>query len=146
VKVLWLVSITIPAAADACGLQAKEIGGGWLSGALGGMTAAPDAPALTVASVGARAESRGDRVAGIRLAAHAERHVVQQEAHTVIAHREHDVRIAVRLGLIEEGLDPICRKIFSAAVQHGDLQIIAAGSERHRRQHAQQHADRQQQR
>ena len=48
-KVLWLVSITIPAAADACGLQAKEIGGGWLSGALGGMTAAPDAPAITVA-------------------------------------------------------------------------------------------------
>ena len=94
----------------------------------------------------ARADSRGDRVAGIRLAAHGERHVVQQEAHTVIAHREHDVRIAVRLGLIEEGLDPICRKIFSAAVQHGDLQIIAAGSERHRRQHAQQHADRQQQR
>ena len=94
----------------------------------------------------ARADSRGDRVAGIRFAAHGERHVVQQEAHTVIAHREHDVRIAVRLGLIEEGLDPICRKIFSAAVQHGDLQIIAAGSERHRRQHAQQHADRQQQR
>ena len=94
----------------------------------------------------ARADCRGDRVAGIRLAAHVERHVVQQEAHTVIAHREHDVRIAVRLCLIEEGLDPICRKILSAAVQHGDLQIIAAGSERHRRQHAQQHADRQQQR
>ena len=56
-KVLWLVSITIPAAADACGLQAKEIGGGWLSGALGGMTAAPDAPAITVASVDARAET-----------------------------------------------------------------------------------------
>ena len=37
-KVLWLVSITIPAAADACGLQAKEIGGGWLSGALGATT------------------------------------------------------------------------------------------------------------
>ena len=54
-KVLWLVSITIPAAADACGLQAKEIGGGWLSGALGGMTAAPDAPAITVASVDAPA-------------------------------------------------------------------------------------------
>ena len=56
-KVLWLVSITIPAAADARGLQAKEIGGGWLSGALGGMTAAPDAPAITVASVDARAET-----------------------------------------------------------------------------------------
>ena len=56
-KVLWLVSITIPAAADACGLQAKEIGGGWLSGALGGMTAAPDAPAITVASGDARAET-----------------------------------------------------------------------------------------
>ena len=56
-KVLWLVSIPIPAAAGACGLQAKEIGGGWLSGALGGMTAAPDAPAITVASVDARAET-----------------------------------------------------------------------------------------
>ena len=50
-KVLWLVSITIPAAADACGLQAKEIGGGWLSGALGGMTAAPDILFGTLATV-----------------------------------------------------------------------------------------------
>ena len=56
-RVLWLVSITIPAAAAACGLQAKEIGGGWLSGALGGILAAPDAPELTVASVDPRAAS-----------------------------------------------------------------------------------------
>lgn len=53
-NVLWLVSITIPAAAAACGLPAREVGGGWLTGQLGAVAAAPDAPALTIASVDAR--------------------------------------------------------------------------------------------
>lgn len=35
----------------------KRSAGDWLSGALGGRTAAPDAPAITVASVDARAET-----------------------------------------------------------------------------------------
>lgn len=53
-KVLWLVSITIPAAAAACGLPASEVGGGWLTGALNALCAAPDAPELTVCSVDGR--------------------------------------------------------------------------------------------
>ena len=53
-QVLWLVSITIPAAAAACGLPAKEVGGGWLTGQLEALRALPDAPALTVCSVDSR--------------------------------------------------------------------------------------------
>ena len=53
-QVLWLVSITIPAAAAACGLTAREVGGGWLTGQLDALQALPDGPALTVCSVDAR--------------------------------------------------------------------------------------------
>lgn len=53
-NVLWLVSITIPAAAAACGLPPREVGGGWLTGQLGALAALPDAPALTICSVDAR--------------------------------------------------------------------------------------------
>ena len=50
-RVLWLVSITIPAAAAACGLAANEVGGGWLTGQLTALRALPGAPELTVCSV-----------------------------------------------------------------------------------------------
>ena len=50
-KVLWLVSITIPAAAAACGLKAREIGGGWLTGALEAVRTAPNPPQLMICSV-----------------------------------------------------------------------------------------------
>ncbi|MEE0800039.1 MAG: glycosyltransferase [Gemmiger sp.] len=53
-KVLWLVSVTIPAAAAACGLDAREIGGGWLTGAMRGIREAPNAPSLLLCSVDAR--------------------------------------------------------------------------------------------
>ncbi len=53
-RVLWLVSITIPAAAAACGLPARDVGGGWLTGQLGALRALDGAPALTVCSVDAR--------------------------------------------------------------------------------------------
>ena len=42
-NVLWLVSITIPAAAAACGLPPREVGGGWLTGQLGALAAGPGA-------------------------------------------------------------------------------------------------------
>lgn len=56
-KVLWLVSITIPAAAEACGLQAGEVSGGWLTGQLNALTNRPDAPFLTVCSVDGRTKT-----------------------------------------------------------------------------------------
>ena len=56
-KVLWLVSITIPAAAEACGLRAGEVSGGWLTGQLHALTNRPDAPFLTVCSVDSRAKT-----------------------------------------------------------------------------------------
>lgn len=68
-QVLWLVSITIPAAAAACGLPAKEVGGGWLTGQLEALRTLPDAPALTVCSVDGRvgALTRGEG-GGVRYA------------------------------------------------------------------------------
>ena len=56
-RVLWLVSITIPAAAAACGLAANEVGGGWLTGQLTALRALPGAPELTVCSVDARVQA-----------------------------------------------------------------------------------------
>lgn len=56
-KVLWLVSITIPAAAEACGLRAGEVSGGWLTGQLNALTNRPDAPFLTVCSVDGRTKT-----------------------------------------------------------------------------------------
>ena len=56
-KGLWLVSITIPAAAEACGLAAGEVSGGWLTGQLNALTTRPDAPFLTVCSVDGRAKT-----------------------------------------------------------------------------------------
>ena len=50
-KVLWLVSLTLPAAALACGLPATQVGGGWLTGQLRALQAAPGKPELTVGSV-----------------------------------------------------------------------------------------------
>ena len=56
-KVLWLVSITIPAAAEACGLRAGEVSGGWLTGQLHALTNRPDSPFLTVCSVDSRTKT-----------------------------------------------------------------------------------------
>lgn len=50
-KILWLVSITLPEAAAACGLSAAEVGGGWLTGMLDALAPAVD---LTVCSLDAR--------------------------------------------------------------------------------------------
>lgn len=56
--ILWLVSITLPAAAAACGLAAREVGGGWLTGQLDALQALPDAPRLVIANVEPRVASR----------------------------------------------------------------------------------------
>lgn len=53
-KILWLVSITLPAAAAACGLPAAEVSGGWLTGQLDALCALPNAPGLTICSIDAR--------------------------------------------------------------------------------------------
>ena len=85
-------------------------------------------------------------LAAVGRAVHRERHVVEQEAHSVVANGEHDVRKAVRLGLVDECLDPVHGKIFAAAVQHGNLHVaLAVRSQCRGRQHAENHAGRQQQ-
>ena len=52
-NILWLVSVTLPEAAAACGLASGQVGGGWLSGMLAAL--APKLH-LTVACVDARAK------------------------------------------------------------------------------------------
>lgn len=63
-NILWLVSVTLPQAAAACGLAAKQVGGGWLSGML---AALPRPLNLTVVSLdqSVRSECSGSRE-GIR--------------------------------------------------------------------------------
>ena len=67
-KVLWLVSLTLPQAAAACGLDAVDVGGGWLTGQL---TALRDRASLTVCSldrrVTAQTEGRADGVTWLLL-------------------------------------------------------------------------------
>ena len=53
-RILWLVSITLPEAAAACGLSAAEVGGGWLTGMLDALAPAAD---LTVCSLDARVKA-----------------------------------------------------------------------------------------
>ena len=86
-------------------------------------------------------------IAGIGGSVDSQRHVIQQEPHSVVSYRQHDMGIPVRLCFINERLDPIHSKVLSSAVQHGDLHIVPAGrSERRCREHANQHANGQQQR
>ena len=95
----------------------------------------------------ARVYRRGDIRRRVGGAVHRDGHIIEQKAHAVVSDGEHDVRIAVRLRLIDERFDPVGGEILSSAVEHGDLHIIAAaGRERRRREHAQQHADREQNR
>ena len=67
-KVLWLVSMTLPHAAAACGLDAVDVGGGWLTGQL---TALRDRVSLTVCSLDRRVtaltEGRADGVTWLLL-------------------------------------------------------------------------------
>lgn len=53
-KILWLVSITLPEAAAACGLSAAEVGGGWLTGMLDALAPAAH---LTVCSLDSRVQA-----------------------------------------------------------------------------------------
>ena len=90
-------------------------------------------------------DGRADRIAGIGRAVYGQRHIVQQEAHSVVSDRKHDMGVPVCCGLVEKGLDPVRAEVFAAAVQHGDLYVaVCAGCERGCRKHAQQHAQRQQ--
>lgn len=51
--ILWLVSVTLPQAAAACGLSAHEVSGGWLTGQLTALRAQGPLP-LTVVSLDSR--------------------------------------------------------------------------------------------
>lgn len=63
-KVLWLVSLTLPQAAAACGLTTDQVGGGWLAGQL---AALQGKVRLTVCSLDARvAAPTAGEAAGVR--------------------------------------------------------------------------------
>ena len=69
----------------------------------------------------ARVDRRSDIFAGIGLIAHSQAHIVQQEAHTVVAEGKLQVGIARRRDLIDQGEDPILRKILASTVEVEDL-------------------------
>ena len=98
--------------------------------------------------VGVARLNRGfHRIAGIGFGIDGQRHVIQQEPHSIVSNCQHNMGVAVRLCFIDERLHPIHSKILSSAVQHGYLHIALIGCSEHRcREHANQHADGQQQR
>ena len=56
-KILWLVSTTLPAAAAACGLPGQsDVSGGWLAGQLDALRRTEVPPELTICSVDSRAQ------------------------------------------------------------------------------------------
>lgn len=60
-KILWLVSLTLPQAAAACGLENRQVGGGWLTGQLAALRGLAD---LTVCSLDARVTAPAEGEAG----------------------------------------------------------------------------------
>ena len=69
----------------------------------------------------ARVDRRSDIFAGIGLIAHSQAHIVQQEAHAVVADGKLQMGITRRRDLIDQGEDPILRKILASAVEVEDL-------------------------
>ena len=69
----------------------------------------------------ARVDRRSDIFAGIGLIAHSQAHIVQQEAHAVVADGKLQMGITRRRDLIDQGEDPILRKILVSAVEVEDL-------------------------
>lgn len=73
----------------------------------------------------ARVDRRSDLFAGIGRTVHGQAHIVQQEAHTVVADAQHDIAEACRGSIVDNLLDAVHRKILSAAVEHDDRQVEA---------------------
>lgn len=74
-----------------------------------------------IISLVARMDRRSDIFAGIGLIAHSQAHIVQQEAHAVVADGKLQMGITRRRDLIDQGEDPILRKILASAVEVEDL-------------------------
>ena len=73
----------------------------------------------------ARVDRRSDLFAGIGRTVHGQAHIVQQEAHTVVADAQHDIAEACRGSIVDDLLDAVHGKILSAAVEHDDRQVEA---------------------
>ena len=69
-------------------------------------------------------DRRSDLFAGIGRTVHGQAHIVQQEAHTVVADAQHDIAEACRGSIVDNLLDAVHRKILSAAVEHDDGKLI----------------------
>ena len=77
-----------------------------------------------IISLVARMDRRSDLLTGIGRAVHGQAHIVQQEAHAVVADRKHHIVEASRSGIVDDLLDAVHGKILSAAVEHDDGKLI----------------------
>ena len=73
----------------------------------------------------ARVDRRLDGITLVGCAVHGQAHIVQQEAHTVVADAQHDIAEACRGSIVDDLLDAVHGKILSAAVEHDDRQVEA---------------------
>ena len=78
-----------------------------------------------IISLVARMDRRSDLLTRIGRAVHGQAHIVQQEAHTVVADAQHDIAEACRGSIVDDLLDAVHGKILSAAVEHDDRQVEA---------------------
>ena len=72
----------------------------------------------------ARVDRRLDGITLVGRAVHGQAHIVQQEAHAVVADRKHHIVEASRSGIVNDLLDAVHGKILSAAVEHDDGKLI----------------------
>ena len=72
----------------------------------------------------ARVDRRLHGITLVGRAVHGQAHIVQQEAHTVVADAQHDIAEACRGSIVDDLLDAVHGKILSAAVEHDDGKLI----------------------
>ena len=70
-------------------------------------------------------DCRLDGITLVGRTVHGQAHIVQQEAHTVVADAQHDIAEACRGSIVDNLLDAVHGKILSAAVEHDDRQVEA---------------------
>lgn len=70
-------------------------------------------------------DRRSDLFAGIGRTVHGQAHIVQQEAHTVVADAQHDIAEARCGSIVNDLLDAVHRIILAAGIEHDNRQVEA---------------------
>ena len=77
-------------------------------------------------SLVASVDGVGDLLVGVGSAAHGQGHVVQQEAHTVVAQTQHHIVHASGRSAVDDGLQAVHGEILTASVHHDDGLVVRA--------------------